>query len=37
MARVGPGQTRKVVPGDDGVKMIVIGGTPGQAYERLTK
>ena len=33
MARVGAEQTRKVVPGDDGVKMIVIGGTPGQAYE----
>jgi len=28
-ARVGPGQKRKVVPGDDGVEMLVIGGVPG--------
>ena len=28
-ARVGPGQTRKVIPGDDGVEMLVLGGVPG--------
>lgn len=33
MARVGPGQTRKIVPGEQGVTMVVIGGTPGKAYE----
>ena len=33
MARVGAKQTRKVIPGDEGVTMVVIGGTPGEAYE----
>jgi len=33
MARVGPEQTRKFVPGDEGATMLVIGGTPGKAYE----
>lgn len=33
MARVGAGQTRKIVPGDQGVTMVVLGGTPGKAYE----
>jgi len=33
MARVGPGQKRKVVPGSEGVTMLVIGGTPGAAFE----
>jgi mannose-6-phosphate isomerase-like protein (cupin superfamily) len=28
-ARVGPSQKRKLVPGDDGVEMLVIGGVPG--------
>lgn len=28
-ARVGPGQKRKIVPGDEGVEMLVIGGVPG--------
>lgn len=32
MARVGPGQTRKIVPGSDGVTMLVLGGTPGQPF-----
>lgn len=32
MARVGAEQKRKVIPGDDGVVMLVIGGTPGRAF-----
>ena len=32
-ARVGPGQERKIVPGDAGAKLLVIGGVPGKAYE----
>ena len=31
--RVGAGQERKVVPGDDGLKLLVIGGVPGKVYE----
>lgn len=33
LARVGAEQKRKIVPGDAGVTMLVIGGTPGKAYE----
>jgi mannose-6-phosphate isomerase-like protein (cupin superfamily) len=33
LARVGAEQKRKVVPGPQGVTMVVIGGTPGKAYE----
>lgn len=33
LARVGPGQKRKLVPGDEGFKVLVIGGTPGRGYE----
>lgn len=33
LARVGSGQKRKVVPGDEGVTLLVLGGTPGKAYE----
>lgn len=33
LARVGSGQKRKLVPGDEGVTLLVIGGTPGKAYE----
>jgi uncharacterized cupin superfamily protein len=32
-ARVGPGVTRKVWPGDDGVRLLIIGGMPGAVYE----
>jgi mannose-6-phosphate isomerase-like protein (cupin superfamily) len=28
-ARVGPGQTRKLVPGADGVTLLALGGKPG--------
>lgn len=33
LARVGPEQKRKVVPGDQGATVLVIGGTPGKAYD----
>ena len=33
LARVGAAQKRRVVPGDNGVTMLVIGGTPGKAFE----
>jgi len=31
--RVGPEVVRKVVPGPDGLRLLAIGGRPGQAYE----
>ena len=36
MARVGPGQTRKLVAGDAGVTVLVLGGTPGSAFAPRT-
>jgi len=33
LARVGPKQKRKIVPGEKGVTLLAIGGTPGKAYE----
>lgn len=33
LVRVGPAARRKVVPGDDGLRMMVIGGIPGAAYD----
>ena len=30
--RVAPGVTRKITTGDEGARMLAIGGTPGQAY-----
>jgi mannose-6-phosphate isomerase-like protein (cupin superfamily) len=33
MVRVGPGHTRKLWPGDDGMRVLALGGVPGQAYE----
>ena len=32
LARVGPGQKRKIVPGPNGVTLLALGGTPGKAY-----
>ena len=32
IARVGPTQKRRLVPGDDGTTMLVLGGTPGKPY-----
>jgi len=29
MARLGPDQLRKIVPGDDGIRVLALGGTPG--------
>jgi len=33
LARVGSGQKRIIVPGDKGVVLLAIGGTPGKVYE----
>lgn len=33
VARVGAGVKRKVWPGPDGIRMLVLGGVPGAAYE----
>ena len=32
-ARVGVGQSRKLIPGDEGVTLLAIGGMPGKAFE----
>ncbi len=31
--RVGPAEKRKVVSGPEGIRLLALGGTPGQAYE----
>jgi hypothetical protein len=33
MARVGPGVKRKVWPGPDGLRMLIVGGIAGKPYE----
>lgn len=33
MVRVSAGTKRKVYPGDDGIRVVVVGGVPGSAYE----
>ena len=33
MIRVGPGVSRKVWTGDDSLRLLIIGGVPGAAYE----
>lgn len=33
LARVGPQQKRRIEPGDAGVTLLALGGTPGEAYE----
>jgi mannose-6-phosphate isomerase-like protein (cupin superfamily) len=33
VAKVGPGIKRKVWPGEEGIRILVLGGTPGQVYE----
>jgi uncharacterized cupin superfamily protein len=33
VAKVGPGIKRKVWPGDDGVRILVVGGKAGEVYE----
>lgn len=34
MLRVGPASARRLEPGPDGVRILVIGATPGKPYER---
>jgi hypothetical protein len=31
--RVGAAERRRVIAGPDGIRMLIVGGTPGQAYE----
>lgn len=33
IARVGPETKRKVWPGSDGIRLVVLGGVPGAVYE----
>src|SRR5919201_3448255 len=33
MVRVGPGTKRKVWPSEEGVRLVIVGGVPGAAYE----
>jgi hypothetical protein len=33
LVRVGPGVMRKIVPGDDGLRVLIVGGVPGKVYE----
>ena len=33
IVRVGPGARRKFWPGDQGMRVLALGGVPGQAYE----
>ena len=33
VARVGPGIKRKVWPGDEGIRVLVLGGKAGETYE----
>jgi mannose-6-phosphate isomerase-like protein (cupin superfamily) len=33
IVRVGPGAKRKITPGDQGVRLLALGGTPGAIYE----
>jgi len=33
VARVGPGVKRKVWPGSEGVRLLIVGGVPGGTYE----
>ena len=35
-ARIGPGERRKFVTGDEGVRLLCLGGVPGQPYEPPT-
>jgi mannose-6-phosphate isomerase-like protein (cupin superfamily) len=32
-ARVGPGQQRKLLTGEEGARILVLGATPGKVYE----
>jgi len=32
--RVGSGERRRIIAGPEGIRILVVGGTPGRAYER---
>jgi uncharacterized cupin superfamily protein len=32
LVRVGPSESRKIVPGPEGIAVLAIGGTPGKPY-----
>ena len=33
MVRVGPEAKRKIWPGDEGIRLLALGGCPGHAYK----
>lgn len=33
IVRVGPSVVRKVIPGPDGLRLLALGGTPGEPYD----
>ena len=33
VARIGPNENRRIVPGPDGFRCLIIGGVPGEAYK----
>jgi hypothetical protein len=33
IVRVGPGARRKLCPGDEGMRVLALGGIPGKPYE----
>jgi mannose-6-phosphate isomerase-like protein (cupin superfamily) len=33
LVRIGPEETRKVVSGSEGIRLLALGGTPGQVYQ----
>lgn len=33
IVRIGPAVKRKVTPGPEGIRLLALGGTPGQAYD----
>ncbi len=35
MVRVSAGTKRKILPGDDGIRVLALGATPGESYEVL--
>jgi len=35
MVRVGAGAKRKIYPGPEGVRLLALGGTPGEAFEPI--
>lgn len=37
LARVGAHQKRRIIPGERGVTILALGGTPGKAYEPRKK